>query len=312
MEVKFGKDGSARPAGRVIETTVQEVNTAADADAVQGEFPDEGTAPRRYLPVVRKATPTDVVPHRPDDRTRVDTSDDAISLGEIQLPTLNLVQGVGDLKDTFEPGAFVFNRVLALTKPPAKGTLNAETTPPLNIIVIGFRPTRWAEKLPGGERGRIVNTEDQVFACGGSTDYKSTHDAKGDITSPYFERLATALILIRAPQSVVKELGPEALADMFPYALAPDPEKPEVLESYALAQWHLRGTAHSGVAVPLKTARKLLWLKQGYTSKIVDVTCSSKKFGNRSAFVPAVRKGVDASPAHRELAAEVLRSLTDS
>ena len=308
MEVKFGRDGSV---GRVV-TTVQEVSTAADADAVQAEvMPDEreASAKPRWLPVRREETPTAVVPVR-DARSRVDTSDDAISLGEIQLPVLNLVQGVGDLNKTFDPGAFVFNRTVALTKPPKKGANGSETNPPLDILVIGFRPTRWTEKIAGGERGRVVNTEEDVYRIGGSTDYKSTHDSSGNITSPYFERLATALILIRAPADVYEALGDEA-ADTFPYADAPDPEKPDVVNHYALAQWHLRGAAHTGAAVPLKTARKLNWLKQGYTSKLVKLTCTLKPFGKNSAFVPIVRPGPHATLAERELAAEVLKSLTE-
>lgn len=309
MEVKFGKDGSAQ---RVVD--VQEVNTAADADAVAGEFPDEG-APRRYMPVVRPPAAPQAVATRPrDDRSRVDTSDDAISLGEIRLPALNIVQGVGDLMKTFDQGSFVFDQKLALTKPPAKGKLGSETTPPLQILVIGFRPTRWAEKVAGGARGRIVNSEDNVYAVGGSTDYKSTHDGAGNLTGAYFERLATALILIRAPDQIIKDLEkePDQLAELFPYEVAPDPAKPTETQRFALAQWHLRGSAHSGAAVPLKTARKLTFLKAGYTSRIIEVTCTLKPFGKNSAYVPIVRPGAHATEAHRSTAAEILASLTDS
>ena len=70
------------------------------------------------------------------------------------------VQNIGQMKDNFTPGELVFNRQIILFSPPSvkDGVITAPGTPPVTLTVLGFRPTRYCEKVAGGAQGLIVNT----------------------------------------------------------------------------------------------------------------------------------------------------------
>lgn len=322
MELKYNKDGSVVDAEPAY-GTVQEVNTAADADAVQSEvMPDErprsraGWNPvtaRAEAPAPRAMVPAPITP--PGALARrgapgVETSDDSISLGEIQIPTLNIVQGVGELVKKFDAGAVIFGKEHQLANPPQKNAKdgNKESAPPVELIVIGFRPTRWAEKIAGGEQGRICNSEEYAYQLGGTTDYNEAFQG-GKQVKAFFQPLATALVLVRAPAN----FDPKTVEDVFPFACeVPGADGNPVLARYVLAAWHLRGTGYTNAAKPLKTERKLGKLKGGYTSKVVQFTTLLKPFGSNVAYIPVVRVKEATTDAQRELAREVLESLTSN
>lgn len=310
--VKFGKDGSARP---VID--VQEVNTAADADKVQVEvvngevLPDERPQKPNWSPVRKSpgapAPVTNALAQRNAARSRIDT-DDNINLGEIQIPTLNIVQGVGDLSTKFDAGAVVFDKRSRLAKPPEKGAKgNPESSPPVELIVVGFRPTRWAEKIAGGEQGRIVNTEETVYEIGGTTDYGTAYQ-NGELVVPFFQPLATALVMVRCTPLAAAD-DPAAVEELFPFECPGD--NGEVIR-YNLGAWHLRGTGYTNAAKPLKTHRKLGGLKAGYMSKVALLTTTLRKFGANVAYIPIVKLGAATTEAQRKLVTDVLDSLTNT
>ena len=94
---------------------------------------------------------------------------------DVILPRLNIVQSIGQLKDQFPQGALVYGQSLVLFTPPvidrATGNIKTPALPPVEITIIGWRPTRFVEKIQGGDRGMIVNSEDEVRAAGGTLDY---------------------------------------------------------------------------------------------------------------------------------------------
>src|SRR5688572_28922733 len=81
------------------------------------------------------------------------------SFEDVIMPRLNIVQNVGDLKDSFPLGAIVFNQATVLFTPPIvnakSGIQEKAASAPLIITCLGFRPDRFVEKVQGG-RGMIV------------------------------------------------------------------------------------------------------------------------------------------------------------
>jgi hypothetical protein len=250
------------------------------------------TVPKAALPVAPARTPQALI-----------ASDDAIRMEDIVLPTLNIVQGVGDLCTSFDPGSLIFDKVLILAEAPDKGI--GKEGPPIRMLVLGFRPVRYCEKVAGGDRGRLFNTEAQVAAAGGTTVYKEAY-SDGEQIKDYYQALATAVVLIEAPDGAESE-------DMFPLEAMDNAGN---LRRYALALWHLRGTGYTNAAKPLKTARALTYLRKGYASRIITVRTVLKPYGTNKAFIPVVRPPQmgdtegSPSPALAALAKSVLDSLT--
>jgi hypothetical protein len=202
---------------------------------------------------------------------------------DIILPRINIAQGIGALKDTFTPGSVVLGRQTSLFCPPdvdvATGNVKRASTPPTTLTVLGFRPTRFCEKVQGGVRGLIVASEDEVRANGGTLDYKEwkLKEASG---MKRFDPLADALVLIERPASVADD------DTVFVF----DVEG----KKYALALWGLRGVSYTAAAKGVFfTHRVTGCLRGGYPTHAYDVTTRLNAYpGNKSAWVPVcVPKG---------------------
>ena len=196
---------------------------------------------------------------------------------EIKLPRINIVQGIGELKDTFPQGAIVFNQSLVIYQPPviekATGNVKVAGTPPVNITVLGFRPTRFAEKVQGG-RGVIVNTEDEVRSQGGTTDYNEAK-LKAASGMRLFEPLADAAILIRRPDTIADD------DTIFTFEIGE--------HKYALGMWAMKGTSYTNAAKAVFfTARRTGCLrKAGYPSYSFNLSTRLKPFQNgNSCWIP--------------------------
>lgn len=173
---------------------------------------------------------------------------------EIILPRVNLAQNIGKLKDTFPPGSLVLGQQVLLFCPPdvdvATGNVRRAATPPVTLTVLGFRPTRFCEKVAGGARGLIVNTEDAVRANGGTLDYKEWK-LKESSGMKRFEPLADALVLVERPESSKDD------DTVFIF--------PANGKKYAIALWGLRGVAYTAAAKRVFfTQRSLGTLRGGY------------------------------------------------
>lgn len=218
---------------------------------------------------------------------------------DIILPRINIVQGVGLLKDRFPFGSIVFdgssNGAVLYTPPDidqSTGNVKRAGTKPVVITVLGFRPTRFAEKVSGGIRGMIVDTEDAVRANGGTLDY-SEWKLKAAVGMKRFEYLAEALIAIERP---------ETLADddtVFGYAV--DGKK------YTLAIWGLKGTAYTAAAKRVFfTARAMGCLRTGYPSYSYNVSTRVEKRENNTYAVPVCLPNAKSTPAFLEFVGTIL------
>lgn len=197
---------------------------------------------------------------------------------EIILPRVNIVQNIGALKESFICGSLVLNQEIVLFIPPMvntkTGVVERAATPPVTITVLGFRPTRYCEKIEGGVRGLIVNSEAEVRAAGGTLDYQEWK-LKKESGMKRFEPLADALVLIEAPEG---EAGKNPL---FSYEIAG--------KNHALAMWGMRGTSYTAAAKRVFfTARAVGNLRQGgYPSWSYAVSSREEQYpGGNRAWIP--------------------------
>ncbi len=301
MKVTFGKEGSVTQAVPVP-APAPAAPVAPAEPTVVGPPPEAGTTT-----AVQVVAPAPV----PAART-VTVDDDKIALADVKIPALNIVQGVGDLSTLFTAGSIVYDQHIVLADSPPKPS---ETTKPpqvpVNLVLIGFRPTRWAEKVDGGDRGRILASPSDVLAVGGTTVYDEAYQGSGKerkLVKPYFTPLATALVLIEAPAGLKLE---EPVENTFPLAVdEAQPDGTTKTRNFVIGFWHLRGTAHTAVAKPAKTARLFGPLRSGgYRSKWLSVSTVMKTFDGNVAYIPAMKIGADTSPEVRELAQSVLDGL---
>jgi len=225
---------------------------------------------------------------------------------DIILPRLNIVQGVGTLKDAFPQGAIVHGQSTVLYEPPVldknTGNIAKAGTKPLIVTVLGFRPTRYAEKIAGGARGLIVNSEAEVRAAGGTLDYKEW-ELKQKSGMKRFEPLVDAFIAIEKPGHIEDD------GSIFTFPVG-DGEKAKL---YALSLWGLKGTAYTAACKKvLYTQRAIGCLRAGgYPSYAFAITTRLEKFpGGNSAWVPVLVPFEKSSPDFLEFAKNVLTAPT--
>jgi hypothetical protein len=218
-----------------------------------------------------------------------------IDFSQLSLPTLKIVQGVGDLSLSFDPGQLVVvgkgDVLLPIADaPPKAGAKSGAPQTPVNIVVLSIsRTDRYSEKVSGGVRGRLFDTEGAVFAAGGTTNWDEN---KANPAKPYFEKLATALLLVEKPAALEDDTG------TFGFELEG--------KKYALVMWHLKGISYTNAAKPLRTARKFGFLKAGYSSHVLSLGTSLKTYGTNSAHIPVIKPSGDTPEGLRGIVKEVL------
>lgn len=218
---------------------------------------------------------------------------------DIILPRINIVQGVGLLKDRFPFGSIVFdgqsNGAVLYTPPDidqSTGNVKRAGTKPIVLTVLGFRPTRFAEKVVGGIRGMIVDSEDAVRANGGTLDYNEWNLKKSS-GMKRFEYLAEALVAIERPDIIADD------DTVFVYSV--DGKK------YALAIWGLKGTAYTAAAKRVFfTARAMGCLRNGYPSHSFNVSTRVEKRENNTYAVPVCLPNSKSTPAFLEFVGTIL------
>lgn len=216
---------------------------------------------------------------------------------DIILPRINIAQNIGELKDHFLPGSIVLGRQTSLFCPPdvdtTTGNVKRASTPPATLTVLGFRPTRYCEKVTGGVRGLIVNTEDEVRNNGGTLDYNEwkLKQASG---MKRFEPMADALVLVQRPESSADD------DTVFVYDIEG--------KKYALALWAMRGTSYTAAAKRVFfTQRAIGCLRGGYPTSGYDVTTRLDHYpGGNSAWVPICSAKGKNTPGFLAFVAEIL------
>lgn len=278
--VKFGPESGASPAPVLERTETHE--TPVSGVTVESTL-TACPAPASQLPVVRNPN-TSIAP------AGMVLGDKIPEMKEIILPRLNIVQNIGDLKDTFAPGSLVYDQKVELFTPPIikDGVVKREPLPPVTLLVLGFRPTRYVEKVEGGGRGMIVDSEDLVRANGGTLDFNEWKSKKA-AGMKRFECLAEALIAIQRPAHLVaKGSKPEDPDPVFTYDIdelingKPGPRK------FALGLWGLKGTSYTVAKRAFFTARAMGCLKRGgYPSYVFAVTSKEESYpGGNKAWIP--------------------------
>jgi hypothetical protein len=208
---------------------------------------------------------------------------------DIIMPRINLVQNTGILKDSFPSGALIHGQSLIIFEPTlidAKtNTVKKKGSLPVNMVVCGKRPTRFVEKLPGGDRGAICNTEEEVRAMGGTTDYKEWNLKKAD-GMRRFEFMSDMLVLVERPEICTDD------GNTFIYDI--DGKK------YALALWAMKGSAYTAVVKKvINTNRILGYLRDGIATVQFQVSSRTEKApeGNSTYWNPVFVPGPKTSPA---------------
>jgi hypothetical protein len=174
------------------------------------------------------------------------------------LPRLNLVQSVGPLSETFQPGAFVYNKEVTLT----------DGTQPVSLTVLRIRK-QYQEYVPygGEEMPRVFDTLEEVRAAGGWIDWR-------DNQRPPFSPILNALVLVGSP-------FPEH--PMFPHRFGD--------ADYGLALWTLRSTAFTRAGKAIITASQFA-LRDGLHLGEWSLTSRREKLGMNFVHVPVLRHGV--------------------
>jgi len=216
---------------------------------------------------------------------------------DIILPRVNIVQNIGKMSESYNSGELVFNQQTVLYSPPV---INAKTstveqpgTPPLIVTVLGFRPTRFCEKVVGGARGLIVNSEAEVVAAGGTLDYQEWK-LKEKAGMKRFEPLADALVVIERPEAC------KANEADFGYEIDG--------KWYALGLWAMRGVVYTAAAKKVFfTHRAVGCLRKGYPSFSYAVTTRMETYpGGNSAWIPICVPAAKSTEAFLAFASNLL------
>ncbi len=228
-------------------------------------------------------------------------NDEDIGFDDIRLPRINIVQKVGDLSNVFNPGEIVLNGTMVIHEP-SNAQKNVKGTGPLTIIILGFRKKQFCEKLEAygsGQQGLLLNSEIDVVTNNGTLDYAewkaslaSAKAGKG-VAKKYFQRLATALILIEKPSHVEDKdriLFPHECEGKF----------------YALALWSLKGTSYTNAAKHIFTARRLGHLRSGYPTQAWSLTSKLETYGENASFIPVITPAMKSSESFLSFVREIL------
>lgn len=283
MEVSFAKNPEANPSTPVIEVaatvTPAPAPTTAPAPAAPAAAP--AAAPQVLVPATVPA------PGAVAKKTML-LGDVLPDFSEMILPRVNLVQNIGTLKDSFLPGTLLYNQQNPLFIP---GRINEKTktverpaTAPITVTFMGFRPTRFVEKVIGGGKGLMVNTEAEVTAAGGTLDYTEWNLKKAS-GMKRFEPLADGMVLIERPEIVADD------DTVFVYEIEG--------KKYALALWAVRGTSYTALCKRvLFPARRMGALRiGGYPSWNYSLASAEVPFGPNMSWIPTAVPKAKNSPA---------------
>lgn len=263
MEINFGPGQTAAPAPATEKiANVHEINGVAVPSTTTIAAPAAPATP------AAPTAPTTTAIARPGGSGLM-LGDKLPSFKDIILPRLNIVQNIGELKESFEPGTLIFNQALPLYIPArvVGGKIERPATPLAVITVLGFLPDRFLEKVPGGARGLILNSEDEVRANGGTLDYQEWKLKEKD-GMRRFEVLADAVVAIERPESIAND------GTVFTHEVGG--------KQYALAIWGLKGVNYTAVAKRVFfTSRATGCLKAGgYPSFAYTVGTREEKYQN--------------------------------
>lgn len=263
MTVDFGKPENAAPVPSVV------------VEKTEVETP---------VPGVKVETITSVASHNESSSVPAAPSSSGIPLGDdlpgfrdVIFPRLNIVQNIGELKNSFRPGEVVFGQATVLFTPPVvdakTGNVKEKGTGPTNITVIGIVLKRFSEKIEGGIGGQICNTEAEVRQAGGTLDYKEWELKKKD-GMRRFEPMIDMLVAIKRPEHVKDD------DTVFNFVVGAD--------KYALGLWTVKGTSYTNAFKKVLAFQRLAGiLKAGYWAFSFNLSSREEKYRNGNcAWIP--------------------------
>lgn len=297
MKVNFIKDGGAgeSPAPAIsVETSTQQLTDvetrAAEAGPVgvvggTGPVGDPGVG----VPAVQ--TSPSIV-----------TGDDLPGFKDVMFPRINIVQNLGELKNTFSPGEIVLGQQTVLFTPPVidKKTGNASKpgTPPVNIVVLGITQKRFHEIVVGGMGGMIVGTEAEVRAAGGTLDYKEW-ELKKSAGMKRFGPMIDLLVAIRRPEHIVND------NTVFGFDVEGN--------QYALALWSMQKTSYTEGYKKVLAFNRLAGVLKGqfpnggYPSHSFSLSTIEKPYpGAKLAHIPVLIPSTKSTPPFLGFVAQII------
>jgi len=209
---------------------------------------------------------------------------------DLVVPTLNIVQKVGDLSNVFPPGTLVFGSQLVLQDAGEA----MQPSQPIRLVILGLQPTSFVEKLDGGARGNVFHNEAEVVQAGGTLDWNEHKATK----KPLYQYCTKALIVVQQ----VEGLDPTS----FPYEIEG--------KNYAFATYSMKGIAYTNAARHFKSARKVGHLrdipekgiKHSYRDAFWTLSSQLRKYGANYAYAPVVKAAEPTSEQFRRVVSQAL------
>jgi hypothetical protein len=179
-----------------------------------------------------------------------------VSMRDIQLPRINIVQKVGELGNAFPAGGITFIKEVLLT----------DGKSPIDVTFLRLKK-QYQEYIPYGTQQQTPKTFDtlaEVIEAGGQT---------GAYDEPNrYDEIAHIQVAIPSPADAPEEIGA-----MFPY------EYKGV--NYAVAVWTVKSSGYTAAAKPLLTARGQQ-LRNGFATGHWSLSTELKKTAKHSWYAP--------------------------
>jgi len=182
------------------------------------------------------------------------------SLAETRLPRISIVHGVGRLKEDFPVGGIVYGGQVLLYEARLG---KKEASDPFEMVVLGWLPMRYVEKVRGGGRGMIVTSEEAVVEANGTLDYNEWVEKRAQGVRR-FETLAEAVCLVKQPKMCENEPA------QFPLIIEG--------ERWALGIWGMKGTAFTNGAKTIFSSRHTGCCVDGYPACSWMASTESKPY----------------------------------
>lgn len=199
-----------------------------------------------------------------------------IDNSDITVPSLKIVQAIGPLSENFDGGILVLNGEVPITDEP-----DPSNPTPIELTVIQVRK-QFEENLdwPSEERPRVFDTEAEVIANGGHTQWINNQ-------KPPFSPIATMLVCIKAPDT-----EDETILANFPYGFETRNKESKPLEGrYALALYKTKGASYTRAAKMVFTAATMSDLKaKGLPFGSWAIGARREKINGNMVFVPVLKR----------------------
>lgn len=229
------------------------------------EAPVEQTAPKSAIVPAPGSVAITAAPSAPVSFFNNEGMEGEFDRSDLQIPGLNLVQGVGPLSETFTPGQMVYNKEEIVCEPCTAA--NEKTHLPAEVTVLKIRKS-FQEKLPYGSEvlPRRFNTQAEARAAGLVPPWEKKNYAAGEVG--VFEPILECEVLLG---------GKSDEHPTWPFEFGG--------KRYAKARWIIKSTAYSTVGKIIISAAGL-GLRDGLHTGYWHITPKREKVGDNMVWIP--------------------------